>query len=172
MKGKRKQYRPEFKAQVALAALQGDKTMAELAQEFGVHPTMINAWRRQLVDHAATAFERGKTQPEESVDVQALYQKIGQLDVGQRDKMNRMLARSASHLNTLLGGRSPVLFVINHASMSTIAPLACVHAGTLTIVLPMTLINRRGQDPQSHHRGNPGAGGAGQGLPERAGELR
>ncbi|MBU2779848.1 transposase, partial [Acidithiobacillus caldus] len=39
MKGKRKQYRPEFKAQVALAALQGDKTIAELAQEFGVHPT-------------------------------------------------------------------------------------------------------------------------------------
>lgn len=141
MKGKRKQYKPEFKAQVALAALQDDKTMAELAQEFGVHPTMINAWRRQLVDHAATAFERGKTQPEESVDVQALYQKIGQLDVGQRDKMNRMLARSASHLNTLLGGRSPVLFVINHASMSTIAPLACVHARTLTIVLPMTLTN-------------------------------
>ena len=81
MKGKRKQYRPEFKAQVALAALQGDKTMAELAQEFGVHPTMINAWRRQLVEHAATAFERGKTQPEESVDVQALYRKIGQLEV-------------------------------------------------------------------------------------------
>ena len=43
MKGKRKQYRPEFKAQAALAALQGDKTVADLAQEFGVHPTMINA---------------------------------------------------------------------------------------------------------------------------------
>ena len=55
--------------------------MAELAQEFGVYPTTINAWRRQLVDHAATAFERGKTQPEESVDVQALYRKIGQLEV-------------------------------------------------------------------------------------------
>ncbi|UTV80729.1 IS3 family transposase [Acidithiobacillus sp. YTS05] len=94
MKGKRKQYKPEFKAQVALAALQGDKTMAELAQEFGVHPTMINAWRRQLVEHAATAFERGKSQTEEPVDVQALYRKIGQLEM-ERD----FLAQARSHVS-------------------------------------------------------------------------
>ena len=81
MKGKRKQYKPEFKAQAALVALQGDKTMAGLAQEFGVHPTMINAWRRPLVEHAATAFERGKSQTGESVDVQALYRKTGQLEM-------------------------------------------------------------------------------------------
>lgn len=81
MKGKRKQYKAEFKAQVALAALQGDKTMAELAQEYGVHPTMINAWRRQLLEHAAEVFARGKDPGQESVDVQALYRKIGQLEV-------------------------------------------------------------------------------------------
>lgn len=72
MKVKRRQYKPEFKAQVALVALQGDKTMAELAQVYWVHPTMINAWRRKLVEHAATAFE-GKASSEETVDVQALY---------------------------------------------------------------------------------------------------
>lgn len=85
MKGKRRHYKPEFKAQVALAALQGDKTIAELAQVFGVHPTMINAWPRQLVEHAATALEC-KASSEEAVDVQALYPKIGQLEM-ERDSL-------------------------------------------------------------------------------------
>ncbi|MBU2790593.1 transposase [Acidithiobacillus caldus] len=78
MKGRRKQFGLEFVVKVALAALRGDKTMAALAWEFGVHPTTIDAWRRQLMENAATAFERGKTQPGASVEVQALYRKIGQ----------------------------------------------------------------------------------------------
>ena len=70
---------------------------------------------------------------------------VGSADllVGQRGKMNRIRAKTASQLNTLHGGRSAVLFVMNHASMSTFAPLACVHARTLTIVLLMTLINNQ-----------------------------
>jgi transposase len=53
MSKKRNLYSAEFKAKVALAALRNDETMAELAARFGVHPTMINAWKRALVESTA-----------------------------------------------------------------------------------------------------------------------
>ena len=49
---KRKQHSAEFKAQVAMAALSGDRTLAELASEYGVHPTMISTWKQELVKNA------------------------------------------------------------------------------------------------------------------------
>ncbi len=56
---KRKQHSAEFKAQVAMAALSGDKTLGELASEFGVHPTMISTWKQELAKNARELFERG-----------------------------------------------------------------------------------------------------------------
>ena len=80
---KRKQHSAEFKAQVAMAALAGDKTLAELASEFGVHPTMISTWKQELVKNAKELFERGNQK--KSADPQAvidhLHRKIGQLQV-------------------------------------------------------------------------------------------
>ena len=55
---KRKQHSPEFKAKVALEALKGEATVSELASRFGVHPTMINQWKRALLDGASGVFER------------------------------------------------------------------------------------------------------------------
>lgn len=52
MGAKRKQHSAEFKAQVALAALAGDKTVAELASEYGVYPSMISAWKQEWVKNA------------------------------------------------------------------------------------------------------------------------
>lgn len=52
----RRTHTPTFKAQVALAALREDKTLAELAKQFGLHPNQITDWKRQLVEHAADAF--------------------------------------------------------------------------------------------------------------------
>ena len=56
---KRKQHSAEFKAQVAMAALSGSKTLAELASEYGIHPTMISAWKQELVKNAKSLFEHG-----------------------------------------------------------------------------------------------------------------
>jgi transposase len=59
MAGKRKQHTAAFKAQVALAALKGDKTVNELAGQFGVHPTLIHAWKKQLLTGAEAVFANG-----------------------------------------------------------------------------------------------------------------
>ena len=82
MQGKRNQHRPEFKATVALAALSGAKTLAELASEYKVHPTMITRWKQELVEKAADLFGKGKKK-EASQDamIAELYRQIGQLKV-------------------------------------------------------------------------------------------
>jgi hypothetical protein len=60
---KRKQHSTEFKARVAMTALSGEKTLAELSAEFGVHPTMISNWKQERVKHAGELFARGSKAP-------------------------------------------------------------------------------------------------------------
>jgi transposase len=80
----RKQYTGVFKAKVAIAALKEEKTAAALASEFQVHPTMVNQWRRQAIEHLADVFEdrrSHKVPPDAEALIQQLYQQIGQLTV-------------------------------------------------------------------------------------------
>lgn len=82
MSKKRKRYSAEFKAKVALAALKNEETSAELAQRFGVHPTMITTWKRALLEGASEIFDknqRSKKQTEETID--ELHRQIGRLKV-------------------------------------------------------------------------------------------
>ena len=79
---KRKQHSAAFKARVAMAALCGEKTLAELSVEFGVHPTMISSWKHELVKRAGELFARGNKAP--GVDdaqkvIDDLHRKIGQV---------------------------------------------------------------------------------------------
>ena len=80
---KRKQHVPEFKAKVALEALQGEETAAELAIRLGLHPTMIHQWKRGLLEGASGVFERGgRKRPEiDEEQVKELHAKIGELAV-------------------------------------------------------------------------------------------
>jgi len=75
----RRTHSPAFKAKVALAALKGEKTLAELAQQFDVHPNQITAWRGQVQDGAVEVFGPGSSSETPTVDVKALHAKIGQL---------------------------------------------------------------------------------------------
>ncbi len=82
MSKRRKQYSPEFKAKVALAALKNEETTAELAARFQVHPTMINNWKRALLESAADVFDKGqKTKKNHDATVDELYKKIVKLEV-------------------------------------------------------------------------------------------
>jgi transposase-like protein len=100
---KRKQHGAEFKARVAMAALSGEKTLAELSAEFGVHATMISAWKQELVKRAGELFERGNkaaVADDAQKMIDDLHRKIVQLQV-ERD----FLAGQPAISRLLRGGR-------------------------------------------------------------------
>ena len=68
-----------FNANVALAAMSGDKTLAELAQRFDVHPNQITEWNRPRSERAADLFVGGAAPAEPPIDLKAVHAKIGQL---------------------------------------------------------------------------------------------
>lgn len=93
---KRKQHSAQFKAKVALEAIKGEKTIAEIASHYSIHPTMIHTWKRQLLEGASELFERGsKTsllEPQTQAQIDELYRQIGQLKV-ERDFLVSRSAR-------------------------------------------------------------------------------
>ena len=75
----RRSHSPAFKAKVALAALKGEKTLAELAQQYDIHPNLITQWRAKLLESAADVFRAEASAPEPVIDVKVLHAKIGEL---------------------------------------------------------------------------------------------
>ena len=73
----RRNHTPAFKAKVALAAIRGDRTLAQLAEQFDVHPNQITTWKSQLEGGACNVFGSGNNTP--AVDVKSLHAKIGEL---------------------------------------------------------------------------------------------
>lgn len=89
---KRRNHSPEFKAKVAIAALKGDKTLVELAQQFDVHPTQITEWKTQLLERSAVVFGDQPVQ-ERGPDIQTMQAKIGQLTL-ENDFLERALTKA------------------------------------------------------------------------------
>ena len=77
----RRTHSPAFKAKVALAAIKGEKTLAELAQQYDVHPNQITAWKAELAEGAAGVFGSGPARISAApvVDLKVLHAKIGEL---------------------------------------------------------------------------------------------
>jgi transposase len=93
MRRKRRTHVPEFKSKVALAAIKGDLTMAELVKKFDIHANQITEWKKQLLDGAPDVFGKGAKKAEDTVEtVQQLHAKIGQLTM-ENDFLERGLER-------------------------------------------------------------------------------
>jgi transposase len=94
MKGNRRKHSPSFKARVALEALKGEASIAEIASRYEVHPNLVVKWKKALQDEAASIFGEDHARKKKQDDnlVAQLYQQIGQLKV-ERDFLEDVLRR-------------------------------------------------------------------------------
>ena len=94
MKTSRRKHSPAFKAKVALEALRGDKTIAEIASQYEVHPNQITQWKKILAEDASGLFQKGQSKKpqDEQALIKKLYQEIGQLKV-EKDFLEDSLGR-------------------------------------------------------------------------------
>lgn len=94
MKKTRKRYSAEFKAKVAMEAIRGELTLAELAAKHSIHHTMIGAWKRQAMEGMASLFDGGEqaSKAETEAEIEKLHAKIGQLLV-ERDFLAKASGR-------------------------------------------------------------------------------
>ena len=92
---KRKTYSPSFKSKVALEAIEGNQTVAELAAKYQVHPAMVTKWKKQAIDGMADSFSREGGQTRGGSDearIKELHAKIGELTV-ERDFLAKAFGR-------------------------------------------------------------------------------
>ena len=92
MRRSRRNHSAEFKAKVALAAIRGDKTLAELAEQFDVHPNQITDWKTQLLERSSVVFG-DKPAKESGPDIQTMQAKIGQLTL-ENDFLEKALTKA------------------------------------------------------------------------------
>jgi transposase len=93
MRRPRRNHSASFKAKVALAALRGDKTLAELAEQFDVHPNQISDWKQQMQENASLVFGGDRPDKGDELDVKAMHAKIGELTL-ENDFLEKALIKA------------------------------------------------------------------------------
>ena len=91
--GRRKRYTAQFKARVALEAVKADRSINEIASEYGVHPQQVRTWKREFLEKMHLAFERDRDTLYLQKELEKAYRKIGQLEV-ERDFLSGLLKSS------------------------------------------------------------------------------
>lgn len=92
-KRKRRNHSPSFKAKVALAAIRGDRTLAELAEQYDVHPNQITDWKKRLMSGAEEVFGEGASSSDgKEQEAEKLHAKIGRLTM-ENDFLAKALGR-------------------------------------------------------------------------------
>ena len=91
--GRRKRYTAQFKAKVAFEAAKGDKSISEIASEYGVHSQQVRSWKREFLEKMHLAFEKDKDTLSLQKELEKAYKKIGQLEV-ERDFLSGLLKSS------------------------------------------------------------------------------
>ena len=82
MRRKRRNHSPAFKAKVAMTALQGDKTLAQLTSQYDIHVNQIQTWRNQLKDNMVSLFDSGlDKRKDQDQEIKSLQAKVGQLTI-------------------------------------------------------------------------------------------
>jgi len=79
MSGNRRQYSADFKAKVVLQVLMGEKTSSEICRSHKLHASVLNRWRKEFLDHAASIFEVGSDNQEDQQRIAELERLVGQL---------------------------------------------------------------------------------------------
>ncbi len=93
MSRKRKNHSTAFKARVALAAVKGDRTLSELAEQFQLHPNQITNWKKQLLENVEEGFGEGSSgQSDYELQIKELHAKIGELSM-EKDLLSNALGR-------------------------------------------------------------------------------
>lgn len=93
MKRPRRNHSPQFKARVALAALQGDKTLVEISEQFDVHPNQITQWKQRALENMAVVFDKGAGGQASEAELKELHAKIGQLTL-ENDFLERAFGKA------------------------------------------------------------------------------
>jgi len=89
--GKRKNYTPELKAKIAIEAIKGEKSISQIASEFGVHPALVTRWKKQFLENSHKVFSENATKEKELQNtIEELYKQIGKLKV-ERDFLSKKL---------------------------------------------------------------------------------
>jgi len=93
MKQKRRKFSAAFKAQVAIEALKERESLADLSKRFEVHPNMIGKWKQEFLERSTEVFDHKSTkEPDQEVDVDKLYSKIGKLEM-ENDFLKKSLTK-------------------------------------------------------------------------------
>ena len=128
---KRRTFSAQFKAKVALGALAGDQTMAELAAKHNLHPNVIAQWKRQARESLPEVFARktSRIAAEQEAEVKTLNAKIGQLTPRERFFVSRLRSLSRDRRKAMIDPHHPRLFVVRPCTLVALSRSTYYYAG-------------------------------------------